>query len=130
MCVTCSLIPESGIKTHKCNRTKETYRISTPVTCTSDNVVYRITCKKDQCKNFVYIGQTSRRFCDRFGEHKGYVSEKYLNQVCGEHFNKIGHSKADMLPVILEQVTPKNNEIVRILREKLWIKRYEAPNTS
>ena len=42
MCVTCSLIPEGGIKTHKCNRTKETYQINTPVTCVSKNVIYRI----------------------------------------------------------------------------------------
>ena len=126
MCATCSLIPEGGVKTHKCNRTKETYQISTPVTCVSKNVIYRITCKRPQCKEFVYIGQTKRRFCDRFTEHKGYVSEKKFDQVCGEHFNKHGHTIADMLPVILEQVTPQNDEFLRLRREKLWIKNYEA----
>ena len=126
MCATCSLIPEGGIKTHKCNRTKETYQINTPVTCVSKNVIYRITCKKPKCSEFVYIGQTKRRFCDRFTEHKGYVSEKKFDQVCGEHFNKHGHTLADMLPVILEQVTPQNDEFLRLRREKLWIKNYEA----
>ena len=39
-------------------------------------------------------------------DHRGYVSQKKLDQVCGEHFNKPGHSQSDMLPV-MEEVTPK-----------------------
>ena len=62
------------------------------------------------CKTFVYIGQTKWRFCDRFSEHRGYVYQKKFDQVCGEHFNKAGHSQSDMLPIILEQVTPKNDD--------------------
>ena len=42
-----------------------------------------------------YIGQTKRRFCDRFSEHRSYVSQKKFDQVCGEHFNKAGHSQSD-----------------------------------
>ena len=38
-CVTCSLIPENGIKTHKCNTTKETYQINSHLTCLSQNVI-------------------------------------------------------------------------------------------
>ena len=58
----------------------------------------------------ILIGQTKRKFCDRFSEHRGYVSQKKFDQVCGEHFNKAGHSQSDMLPIILEQVTPKNDD--------------------
>ena len=36
--------------------------------------------------------------------------QKIFDQVCGEHFNKAGHSQSDMLPIILEQVTPKNDD--------------------
>ena len=53
------------------------------------------------------------------------MSEKRLEQICGEHFNKKGHTQADMLPVILEQVYPKNDEFLRLRREKFWINAYE-----
>ena len=59
-------------------------------------------------------GQTKRKFCDRFSEHRGYVSQKKFDQVCGEHFNKPGHSQLDMLPVILEEVTSKNDNLLNL----------------
>ena len=71
-------------------------------------------------------GQTKRKFCDRFSEHRGYVSQKKFDQVCGEHFNKPGHSQLDMLPVILEEVTPKDDDFLRLRREELWIRRYQS----
>ena len=92
----------------------------------SENVIYKISCKKPQCKSFVYIGQTKRRFCDRFSEHRGYVSQKRLDQVCGEHFNKIGHSQVDMLPTIIEQVNPRGDDFLRLKREELWIRNYQS----
>ena len=117
-CVACSMIPNNGIKTHKCNKTNEVFQINNNVNCTSENVIYRITCQKPKCKNFVYIGQTKRRFCDRISERRGYVSQKKLDQVCGHHFNGNGHSQNDMLPIILEKVTPRNDEFLRLKREE------------
>ena len=67
-------------------------------------------------------------FCDRFSGHRGYVSQKKYDQVCGEHFNKPGHSQLDMLPVILEEVTPKNDDFLRLRREELWIRKYQSIN--
>ncbi len=121
-CATCSLIPKNGIKTHQCNKTKETFRIDSRVNCVTTNVIYQITCKKPKCKDFVYIGQTKRRF----PEHKGYVSQKKLEQVCGEHFNKPGHSQLDMLPIILEEVIPKDDDFLRLTQEELWIRNYQS----
>ena len=126
MCVTCSHIPEHGFKTHKCQKTNKTYQITTPVTCLSDNVIYRLTCRKPRCKNFIYVGQTSRRFCERFTDHKTYVTTKRLDTASGSHFNLPGHSEADMVPTILEQVYPKNDEFLRLTREKYWINNYQA----
>ena len=54
------------------------------------------------------------QICDRFSDHIGYVSQKKLDQVCGEHFNKTGHAQSDMLPVILEEVTPKNDDFLTL----------------
>ena len=125
MCVTCSLIPESGMKTHYCNKTGKTYRITSPVSCISQNVIYKISCKKAKCKDFVYIGQTKRRFCDRLNDHKSYVSGKNLEQICGAHFNQKGHTQADMLPTIIEKVYPEDDTFLRLKREKFWINTYE-----
>ena len=125
MCVTCCLIPENGIKTHKCNKTGKTFKITSPVSCVSENVIYKISCKKPKCRDFVYIGQTKRRFCDRFNNHKSYVTEKKMDQICGAHFNEKGHSTSDMLPTIIEQVYPKGDDFLRLKREKMWIMRYE-----
>ena len=88
--------------------------------------LFKITCKKPRCKSFTYIGQTSNRFCDRFTDHKTYVSTKSLDQVCGYHFNLPGHSQEDMLPVILEEVYPKNDSFIRDIREKYWISTYKS----
>ena len=123
MCKTCSLIPENGIKTHHCHKTGKSYQINSPVSCLSENVIYKIACKK--CRDWAHIGQTKRRFCDRFNNHRSYVSEKKFDQICGEHFNRKGHTQADMLPIILEQVYPKNDAFLRLRREKFWINTYE-----
>ena len=53
-------------------------------------------------------------------------AEKKFDQVCGEHFNKTGHSQLDMLPIILEEVTPKNDDFLRLKREELWIRNYQS----
>ena len=126
MCTTCALIPETGIKTHKSHINNKVHKITSHVTCVTENVVYKITCKKPQCKDFVYIGETKRKFAERFGEHWGYMLRKELDQVCGEHFNKSSHKYEDMLPVIIEEIFPKNDSFLRLKREKYWINQYEA----
>ena len=48
-------------------------KINTPVTCSTSNVVYCISCNKSGCYNIQYIGETGRRLDERFREHAGYV---------------------------------------------------------
>ena len=83
----CAVVPTHGIKTHKCNKTNEIFDINNHVNCLTENVIYRITCQKQHCKSFVYIGQTKRRFCDKISEQRSYISQKKLDQVCRDHFN-------------------------------------------
>ena len=120
-CETCKLIPdpERGIKDHTCNKTKEKFKINSSVTCTTKNVIYKISCRKCEC---LYIGV---RFCDRFSEHRGYISPKDLSKPTGEHFNKQGHNSNEIIPTIIEQVFPFNNHL-RLRREKFWINKYQA----
>ena len=110
---------------HSCKKTKEVWDITSTVNCKTENVIYKIGCKVNNCK-FEYIGETKRRFRDRFAEHRGYVTNKKLDQPTGEHFNSKGHSISDMDPIIIEQVLPKENVHLRKRREKYWINKYQA----
>ena len=124
MCILCANIPTEGFKSHNCNKTKKTYKINMPVTCTTESVIYKISCKR--CVDFVYIGETKRQFCERFADHRGYVKRKELEQVCGKHFNLKNHKYEDMIPTIIEQVRPTNDEALRLRREKYWINQYQS----
>ena len=118
LCVACCFCKKAN--THSCHKTGETWNISAPIDCQTTNVVYKLSCHK--CPEWVYVGETSRRFCDRLQEHRGYIRQKKLNAV-GVHFNSKGHSLTDLLPLAFERVLPKGNQILRRNRESLWIKR-------
>ena len=123
VCLLCRYADETA--KHSCKKTKETWDITSRVNCQTENVIYKIGCRVKNCK-FEYIGETKRRFRERVTEHRGYVTNKKLDQPTGEHFNTKGHSLADMLPVIIEQVLPKENVHLRKRREKHWINKYQA----
>ena len=91
--------------------------------CNSTNVVYNIGCRK--CKDFVYVGETSRKFHIRVAEHKGYVTSKKMTHPVGRHFNSKNHTYADMLPIAIEQVLPRGDTMLRRRRVRLWIVRYD-----
>ena len=123
-CKVCQIIPKWGIKEHKCQKTKKKFTINSQVSCVTKNVIYKLTCTK--CIDWVYIGETGRRFRDRFLEHRGYVTQKALNQPTGEHFNKPGHNVDNILPTIIERVFPIENKALRLRRESYWIKEYQS----
>ena len=87
-------------------------------------MIYKLSCTK--CIDWVYIGETGRRFRDRFQEHRGYVSQKNLSQPTGEHLNKPGHTVDNILPTIIERVFPIDNKALRLRRESYWIKKYQS----
>ena len=41
-------------------KTQEIFQINSNLNCVSENLIYKISCKKPKCKSFVYIGQTKR----------------------------------------------------------------------
>ena len=123
-CILCRYIPNDGIKHHKCYQTGIIYNINTPVKCTATNVIYKISCKR--CPEWVYIGETGQRFCERFTAHRGYVNRKEMDKPTGCHFNKKGHTILDMTPIIIEEVRPKNDPNLRLIRESYWITLYQS----
>ena len=111
------------VKTHKCNRTGEEWNITAPITCVTKNVIYKLTCKR--CPEWCYIGETARRFADRFTDHRGYVTRNESKQPAGQHFNLPGHKLEDLMGLAFERVLPAEDTMLRKVREKLWINRYE-----
>ena len=64
-----------------------------------------------------YIGQTKKRFCDKFSEHRELrlcfppKIDKYVVNILTKLVIH-NQQKSDMLP--LEQVTPKNDDFLRL----------------
>ena len=59
-------------------------------TCTSESLIYCISCRK--CSTAVYIGETARRLADRFREHRVDVIKKKGDVPVPHHFNSENHS--------------------------------------
>ena len=106
------------------------WKINSNVTCYSRNIVYLLSCTKENCikKNKgkqLYIGETERSLKDRVCEHIGYINTKNRKQPAGEHFNLPGHSKSDMKVTILEKVH-KHDPQYRKERESLLIRKFNT----
>ena len=114
-CHACQFIWE----TTKVNIRKDTWDIRSSVNCETRNIVYLIQCNLDKCRKR-YIGETDRQIKERISEHKGYIKNKILTKPTGEHFNKPGHTIANMKIVILEKVK-KVDTLYRREREKYHI---------
>ena len=124
LCVMCALSPPAT--KHKCHKTGKEWKITSPMDCHTENIIYKISCKKDRCKDFVYIGETQRQAIKRFYDHKSYVNTERVETPAGYHFNLPGHDITDMAMIPIERVRPANNPLVRKTRESLWIRRYDS----
>ena len=90
-CVICPFILEGKhIKKDTSN-----WNIVTKADCNTKNLVYLIQCNISKC-NQRYIGETKNSIKDRMSDHIGYARSKKLDQATGSHFNKPGHSVANM----------------------------------
>ena len=78
-----------------CRDPKRSIKITDHFSCTSANVIYRITCTL--CKK-LYIGETGRRLGDRFREHVRGVEKDDKNafKPVARHFNLPNHSMQHM----------------------------------
>ena len=126
-CVMCSISPKFA-SDFRSSATKETFPICSSMTCTTSNVIYTITCSKqdNSCKDMVqYVGETCRRVCDRILEHRGSVTnpaQANTTKPVGQHFRQPGHAVSDMKVLPIEHVRSKDPWI-RKVREKFYIKK-------
>ena len=81
--------------TSKISGRKRSVKITDRFTCTSGNIIYRITCTL--CNKF-YIGETGRRQGDLFREHLRDLekNDKDASKPVARHFNLPNHSKKHM----------------------------------
>ena len=88
-------------------------------------MVYILICKKENCKQKYYIGETKNLFKFRLAQHKGYIVNRKLNTATGAHFNLPGHTVSDLSATVLERV--KINDIsYRKEREKYLINHFNT----
>ena len=84
-----------------------------------------ILCDKNNCTDNKYIGETGRILKFRLADHRGYVNNNVTSQATGAHFNRPGHSLANMKILILEQVK-KRDPLYRKEREKYFIQKFDT----
>ena len=107
--------------------TKEKFPILSNLTCNSENIIYCITCTKDNgnCKTHPqYIGQTGRKAVDRFREHRNSIEPNSVKTV-GQHFSQNGHNPCHLQFIPFEQLKSENPWI-RLAREKFYIRKFES----
>ena len=92
------------------------------VDCQTANVIYCLSCLK--CKE-QYIGETEKSLSVRFRQHRGYVRNREIEKSTGEHFNKPGHTMADMKVTIPEKVRSQDPQL-RKVRESLFIQKFNT----
>ena len=119
-CPICPFVVEG--KLVKSKASSEVVQINAPVTCQTKNIIYCISCIK--CRE-QYIGTSERTLQKRFSEHRDYVKNEHLNKATGWHFNKKGHSVADMTVSIVEKVY-SSNESLRLERESHYINKFNT----
>ena len=119
-CHACPYVKErKNIKTGQ-----HTWNILDKVNCMSENIVYLIQCDKENCKENKYIGETSKPMHERLSQHRGYVTRN-TQDATGRHFNRPGHTLANMSMTVLERVK-STDPIYRKEREKYHIRKFNS----
>ena len=107
------------VATFTSNVTKRSYEVishSKTLNCTSDNVVYLITCNK--C-GIQYVGETSQKLRNNHRSSLKRLTNLYLYH----HFSSDGHSEDDICIMPIEEITPgdrANVTSIRLEREDYW----------
>ena len=97
--------------------THATYKTKGHITCTTSNVIYLLSCRVCGVQ---YVGETKNSLKKRFYGHRSTVNTN--KPPVGHHFNLPNHTMSDMILQGIESLGSRS-EVVRLSREKLWMKR-------
>jgi len=96
---------------------KKDFEIKDTISCTSENIIYCITCRVCQLQ---YVGETSRSLRERLNDHRSSIKLKKKTPIA-QHFNSPNHSILD-LKIIGIELCKNNSHISRQHREQHWQK--------
>ena len=109
------------------NSTGEDYAIRARITCSTENVLYLITCTKSDrnCPDSPqYGGETGPAASKRFAEHFATITQichTNTSKPVRQHFRQPGHSLSDCVFISVEKIYSAN-VFVRKARERNIIK--------
>lgn len=120
-CSHCKNIIKTDVFTS--TNTQAPFKMRYATSCTSQNVIYLIECKR--CK-MQYIGQTNQQVSKRMNSHRfdinNYDGSGYGTNVA-LHFNSDSHSLDDFSFVPIDVV---NKEMDRLCKETYWIHKLDT----
>ena len=122
LCAQLTCIPRNVL----CTNTGKTHKTPNHIKCTTENVVYLLTCSV--CK-IQYIGETKNSFRRRYGDHRGYIRRKEKQPTAihmNRHNDPQGHYKASILEVIKKDPKLPDTTAYRKKREVYWIYRFNT----
>ena len=115
-CTHCKSINESN--EFVCSNTNETFSLNSDFDCTSENVIYLITCNKCHTQ---YVGQTHQKVSKRMNSHRFdifHYPDNFTN--VSMHFNENGHTPNDFSFAPIDKIEA---EWPRLLKETYWMHR-------
>ena len=113
-CTHCKYITETD--TFSSTTNSSNFNVKTSLTCSSQGVIYLISCKKCQKQ---YVGQTQKKCSVRMNSHRFDIKhhpDSYTN--VSEHFNSSDHSINDFSFMPIDSVS---NNWQRLLKETKWM---------
>ena len=119
-CKTCTRVSEGS--TFRSSVTHKTYNVVSPnpaMDCTTENVIYLITCKR--C-GIQYVGETSQKVRNRFNNHRNRLRQQN-NLYLYQHFTSDGHCEEDISIMPIEEITGTSSvsqRARRLEREDYW----------
>ena len=134
----CALCLHSDNATsHFCSVQGETFPISSPITCTDPNIIYKVTCVKSTSTCLTthptYIGETGGTGRARCAQHLGTATQPCHSDTTkpvGRHFRLPGHvAHRDFRFLPIERIQSKD-PFVRKVRESMWIKKCDTLKNS
>ena len=113
-CHTCNIITDNTF--FKSTTYNKSFTIKADCNCSTNDVIYLITCKLCHMQ---YVGESGQNLRDRMNNHKSTIRTNNKKSPIAIHFNSPNHT-IDHLSVTPIEVLTTNNSFHRRTREYYW----------
>ena len=111
-CIAC--VYSANRNQFKCTASGKTFKLTQQLTCSDQNVIYIIQCKRCLAQ---YVGKTSGAFKTRINQHRNSIGKS--SSGVARHFEQTGHKVDDFSAFVIERVA--GDAFVLGVRERFWI---------